>query len=489
MTNWSSAESALDGIEVWEAIRSAVLQNAPQVAPLLDATLAVDWRSALPRERAITALASILDLDISKPATRRQARTILQEFERSGLLDLGAPPSVREEVAADYSAIAEARRSKIARDLSYVASDGFAQELAKAPGPLAALDVVEKAALLKGKRATRFLHSLGFDIVILDKPRIRFLHRIGLVREVKDTQQHRREAVQVFNDLAQRAATRLREVSLILGVFCGVEGEFPGVAWCGTKPRCSECPLGDSCAFGRFEKERAAKRNERGNLADSMLVEDRPREKLAARGAEVLSNAELLAILLRTGTDKEHVVELSSRVLRTAGSLERLGRFSVQELTEIPGVGPAKAITIKAALELTRRISSARTTENPAITKARDVFEMLRGFYLDRKKELFIALLLNTKNRVIRQVLISEGTLNQSLVHPREAFSEALKDSAASIIFAHNHPSGDPTPSRDDKLITTRLVQAGDIVGVKVLDHIVVGADSYYSFADEGNLR
>src|SRR5690606_12999898 len=150
---------------------------------------------------------------------------------------------------------------------------------------------------------------------------------------------------------------------------------------------------------------------------------------------------------------------------------------------------PVKAITIKAALELAKRLSHQRREERPRINTARDVFELLRGYFLDVRKEQFICLIMDTKGRVARRVVVSEGTLTQSLVHPREAFQEALKDSGASVIFAHNHPSGDPTPSRDDQLITHKLWRAGDLLGIRVLDHVIIGREKWFSFSDEGRLR
>ncbi|MCC6545606.1 DNA repair protein RadC [Candidatus Sumerlaeota bacterium] len=221
-----------------------------------------------------------------------------------------------------------------------------------------------------------------------------------------------------------------------------------------------------------------------------MLPEDRPREKLARAGAGSLTPAELLAILLRTGTDKEHAVELAAKILRTAGSLDRLAHMSIGELTRIEGLGPVKAVTIQAALELARRLSSSTTPdEQPSVTSSRDVYEHLRPYFLNRRKEQFVALLLNSKRRIQRQIVVSEGILNQSLVHPREAFQEAVKDSASAVIFAHNHPSGDPKPSRDDIAITHRLAKTGAILGIPVLDHVIVGGDNYYSFAESGTLE
>ncbi|HMZ52347.1 MAG TPA: DNA repair protein RadC, partial [Candidatus Sumerlaeota bacterium] len=184
-----------------------------------------------------------------------------------------------------------------------------------------------------------------------------------------------------------------------------------------------------------------------------------------------------------------HAVELASKILRTAGSLDRLAHMSIGELTRMEGLGPVKAVTIQAALELARRLGASQPQpEEPPVTGSRDVFERLKPYFLNRRKEQFVVLLLNAKRRITRQIVVTEGILNQSLVHPREAFQEAIKDSASAVIFVHNHPSGDSRPSRDDMAITHRLTQTGAIIGIPVLDHVIMGGDNYYSFADSGTL-
>ena len=212
----------------------------------------------------------------------------------------------------------------------------------------------------------------------------------------------------------------------------------------------------------------------------------RPQERLLKEGAEALSDAELLAILLGTGSREATALELASRLLTVFQSLRRLVDATVEELSQMKGIGPAKASQVKAALELARRLSRFYGLPRPAIRSPEDaaglVMEEMR--HLDR--EHFRAILLNTKNQVIATDNVSVGTLNSSAVHPRELFRNAIKRSAAALILLHNHPSGDPAPSREDIDITGRLVQTGKIVGIEVLDHVIIGDNKFTSLKAEG---
>lgn len=217
---------------------------------------------------------------------------------------------------------------------------------------------------------------------------------------------------------------------------------------------------------------------------------ERPRERLLTMGPETLSDAQLLAILLRTGRVRKSAVALALEVLTEAGGLGGLGRLSARELCSLSGIGPAKAAQLKAAVEIGKRISATPLLLGEKVSCSREVYEHFLPHVRDLKKEVFRAVLLDRKNCLIKVETISEGSLTVSLVHPREAFLPAVKNSAASVIFLHNHPSGDPTPSREDLELTRRLVEAGRILGVPVLDHIIVGDRNrtYLSFADKGLL-
>ncbi len=217
-------------------------------------------------------------------------------------------------------------------------------------------------------------------------------------------------------------------------------------------------------------------------------LEERPREKLAALGAGALSNAELLAILLRAGSKNESAVQMATRILTRVGSLRNLPDLSLEELQENKGIGPDKAVTIKAALELGSRLATTPRQLADSITTPAQAAELFMEELRYKKKEYFKILLLNTKNHVISREEISVGSLSASIVHPREIFNLPLRKSAASIILFHNHPSGDPSPSQQDLEVTRRLVDAGNILGVVVRDHIVIGDGCFFSFREKGLL-
>ncbi|MBI4980970.1 DNA repair protein RadC [Candidatus Woesearchaeota archaeon] len=213
--------------------------------------------------------------------------------------------------------------------------------------------------------------------------------------------------------------------------------------------------------------------------------EQRPRERLCKHGASALSDAELLAIILKIGNKEENVIEMSQRVIAKYG-LEKLASCSLSELQQIKGIGNAKACEILAAFELVKR-AKVCGAEKRSIKSAQDVF----NYFLPRMRELtqeqFRTLLLDLKNKIIKEELISLGTLNGSLIHPREVFKSAIRESANSIIIVHNHPSGDPAPSREDEEITSKLIEAGDVLGIKVLDHVIIGRDKYWSWKEQRN--
>ncbi len=217
-------------------------------------------------------------------------------------------------------------------------------------------------------------------------------------------------------------------------------------------------------------------------------AEERPREKLLKNGAGNLSEAELLALVLRTGdaASKSSAVDQARLLLQRFNTLRGLADASVAELCEVKGVGPAKAAELHAVFELARRFGKVELSKGTRYTCSEEVYSHFHQRLRDFRREVFIALLLDSKNRVLREVQISEGSLTASIVHPREVFVPVVRESAAAVLFVHNHPSGDPTPSREDLEITDRLRRAGELMGVRVLDHIIIGNGSYVSFVDRG---
>ena len=214
--------------------------------------------------------------------------------------------------------------------------------------------------------------------------------------------------------------------------------------------------------------------------------EERPRERMLRSGAEALSHAELLAILLVTGTRQESALMVAQRLLGQTDGLRKLADMEIEELIGIKGIGPAKAVQLKAAIELGRRMAASRVGDRVIIRSPHDAAELLAEQLRYLQKEHFVCLFLNTKNQVIAQETLSIGSLNASIVHPREVFRAAIKYGSASIVCAHNHPSGDPAPSPEDIAITKRLVESGRIVGIDVLDHIVVGDGHFISLKEQG---
>ncbi len=213
---------------------------------------------------------------------------------------------------------------------------------------------------------------------------------------------------------------------------------------------------------------------------------ERPRERLERLGPTALSDAEILSLVLQKGTKYENVIDLSNKIL-AKHEFSGLAEVSLKELQNIRGIGKAKACQIIALFEFEKRYKSSKAKQN--IKCARDVFNYLKPKIGHKNQELFVILLLDSKNNILRDEVISIGTLTSSLIHPREVFKPAIKESANSIIVAHNHPSGDPTPSKEDIKITKLLEKASLIINIGLLDHIIVGKESYYSFKEKGKLK
>lgn len=216
--------------------------------------------------------------------------------------------------------------------------------------------------------------------------------------------------------------------------------------------------------------------------------DERPRERLLSHGAAGMSEAQLIAIVLRTGGNGKSALDLGIELLTAFGSLRNIEQASYAELAEIKGIGKAKAAQLKAGIELGKRMFREPSARGPAFSTGKDVYSHYYPRFQGLRKEVFFCAMLDVKNRLIRETRISEGTLTSSLIHPREAFREAVKEAAAAVIFVHNHPSGDPTPSREDISVTERLSIAGETVGIRVLDHVIVADGGYTSMLEKGYL-
>jgi len=217
--------------------------------------------------------------------------------------------------------------------------------------------------------------------------------------------------------------------------------------------------------------------------------DDRPREKLLSNGAENLSNSELLAILIHHGSKEKTAVDLAKEILRLGkDNLNELGKLSIKELMKIKGIGEAKAITIAAALELGRRRQAASSLEKSVVSSSSDIAIYLQTRLKDYRHEVFAVLFLNRANKINHFQIVSEGGITGTVADPRVILKKALEEDAVSIILCHNHPSGSLRPSKADEVLTDKIKEAAGYLDIKVLDHIIVSDDGYYSFADEGLL-
>ena len=211
--------------------------------------------------------------------------------------------------------------------------------------------------------------------------------------------------------------------------------------------------------------------------------DSKPRERFLKYGPEAMSDAELFAIILRTGTKNENVLEVANKII-AEHRIDRLFDCSIKELRKIKGIGQIKAIELLTIAELAKRYNNFKR-EIKHIKSAKDVFDLFHERLKDEKQENFIVLMLNSKNYIIGEHLVSKGILDASIVHPREIFKPAIKNSCSKIILVHNHPSGDSKPSEEDEETTEKLIEAGALLGIKVLDHIIIGTDNYWSWKEK----
>ena len=216
---------------------------------------------------------------------------------------------------------------------------------------------------------------------------------------------------------------------------------------------------------------------------------ERPRERLAAKGPGALTDAELIAILLRTGLQGANAVAIGTQLLRKFGSLQALARASVEDLQQVKGIGRDKAVTLLAAFTLARKMAEELQRESPVLDNPEAIVALLKSQNLVKNVETLQVLLLNTRRRLIRVTEVIDGTIDQLLVHPREVFKPAIAANAAAIVLAHNHPSGDPTPSEADIKVTRDLIRAGQLLKIEVLDHVILGRATAQRPKDYSSLR
>ncbi len=213
--------------------------------------------------------------------------------------------------------------------------------------------------------------------------------------------------------------------------------------------------------------------------------EEKPREKAICHGVESLTIPELIAILIKTGTKEESAKDLSVRLYNEIGKTEGLKNLRLASLTRLKGIGTTKAISLMAAIELGRRLNEPIIWENKKIRETKDVYHYYKGYFYNEDQEKFLTLFLNSKNEVLKEKIIFMGTANQSIVHPRDIFKEAILNNAVKIIAIHNHPSGNVEPSKEDIKFTEKLKEAGELLSIPLIDHVIIGKNSYYSFLEQ----
>ncbi len=471
-------------IEMGEELRRFLLSLNPELHLHLKQAVSRDISDTLPSERVTVVMAILEKKDPSSPQVRRDVRekyiSIVSSHDSDG---------------EETSLVAKNIRS-LKDGLDWLKSSSFLQEINDCSGPECAIKLTrKKLGFLNRDQSAFMLKTLGYPLVFPDTSKARWANRVGLLKNYPlQRNDHYFEAVRVFANLSREMDMHPLELDLLLGVFAGSRGQAipKSSTVCGPSPQCQQCPIKKHCDYYSFVSQHGVDQTGKASnsLKHALSAEELPREKLINSGAEHLSDAELIGIILRTGGGGKSVLDLSRAILQEGnGKISGVEEMSLKELASIRGMGQVKAVTLQAAFELGKRLLRSAGDKSPSITGAQSVYNYLHAKMMRLKKEQFIALLLDTKNRVFREIKVSEGTLNQSLVHPREAFRDAIKDSASAVIFVHNHPSGDSTPSRADHTITRRLIEAGDVIGIRVLDHVIIGHHEYYSFADEGTLK
>jgi DNA repair protein RadC len=466
-------------IDCVEKLRTRLIEDVPTLSATLQQIRARDFRSVGADELRSTLVATTLKLPTT---TAEDLRRLRREMDAL-LADADTP--LRQDNPKLWEQLAKLLRA--------VDSDSpqptFIQRLAACPNLLSAVQLAQQEfPMLTGRKVYQFLLAIGYPAATPSSETMRLLFRLGQVNTPELDAHSRRSYFETMQHISRVTQIPLNELDYMLGLYSGGHRVIGYKASCGPQPRCAECGITSACNYFKHNPP-AARQSATIIPIKDWAHDERPRERYLA--GERLSSAELLGIILRTGSGSRSAIDLGRELIHKFGNLHNLESASIAQICEIPGIGPAKAVEIKAAIELGRRIvqPAADTRDGlKSVASSRDVFDLFRPHFKAMTQEEFLLLALNTKNKIQRHFTISRGTLNSSIVHPRDVFKPALTEAAAGVIFVHNHPSGDPAPSPEDHALTRRLVEAGNILGIKVLDHVIVGSQRYYSFADEGTL-
>lgn len=495
----------LQKIDLVEKIKSCLAQYAaaPEGGAGRDLQAAPEERVSPPEGRGSPFyrqkfLAIAFDIDDSGPAGRRQLRRLARLIEQPPE-EVLTPETVTES-PVDYDEAsgenpwdhhpAWKKRELVLQALAKLSpgpageSPALVAQVRSARHLREAADLLRRELrLLSGLKFFRFLEAVGRPLILPDSLRKHFFFRLSLTTKMERASFWPAEFFSAGETLAHLTGESLSALNRLFGLYTGALAG--GGRWqpiCVKRPRCHRCVVNNYCAWRRFQSKEEAQRPSGGKIKQ-MAVSERPRERLAEKGAASLSETELLAILLRTGSGELSAIDLAGLLLERFKSLRRIDQASIAELSEVRGVGPAKSVEIKAALELGRRLESKPDDDDQPLTTPEDIYQQFRLRLANLNHEEFYIVLVNAKLRRIREVLVSQGTLQGSLAHPREVFKEAIRESAYAMALVHNHPSGDPEPSASDIELTKRLVEAGKILGVRILDHVIIGRHDFCSFA------
>jgi DNA repair protein RadC len=336
----------------------------------------------------------------------------------------------------------------------------------------------ELNALLR-RLVSRSVDGGALDLVAGNDETVRFLVRVGLLPAGRLSESARAERVaDVLGRMSRESGRPDLEVAACLRIHAAGEAGLGIEAFCGDMPRCRACALAGCCRQRQLDL-----------AAPPPARSERPSRRLRAEGEEALTGAELLALVLSgPGLGEDEALRLARRLVGDTGSLRDLAARPLAELEALDGMNPGLAARLRSALGLARRWDMERRAEGRQFRSGRDFLEFYAPRLRDAGKESFFVVLLDQKNRFMGEEPVSVGTLTGAPVHPREVFRPAIRAGAAAVAFVHNHPSGSPEPSRDDREITARLLEVARLVGLRVLDHVIVGEDAYYSFAESGLL-
>jgi DNA repair protein RadC len=428
----------------------------------------------------------ILELEETRPAEPVENRLVIRE--RGGVLTkpLGALQKKKlGEAVRNLEQLAQEHRSGGGAESTSlgIAFDIQMGRLEHLPARIEW--ICEKLPCLSHLNAFRFLNRIGYPSLVPDNATQTLLFRLGLLDKTGSAFGIQLDACRVGERVAQVIKRSVSEIALWISIFTGgLSSAQPLTALCRRRPLCAKCPIQQYCQYFRYQQASGDAAIAAPLTVKQWRPTDRPRERLMEHGAPALEDTELLAIVLRTGSEKCSVLDLSRKLLERFGSLQGIEDASLEELQSVHGIGKMKAVELKAVFELGRRQAFSVLQPGDIIESSDAVYFCYRGRYSTLKHEEFLLLMLNNRNQVIREEMISRGGLDASILHPRDVFKAAIRASAAAVLFIHNHPSGDPTPSHDDQVITQRLEEAATLLQIRVLDHIIIGADSYYSFTD-----